>query len=149
MVEVLKRNPEKLVEILQAHWDSEYRFTTQQHSWLSSKLGDCIGLCESAERCELKNTYLPINEIKLEVKELGLKNFFPVLKLPVVLNVENYRRWQFLEDLGVRHRVDLEFYKHVMAIIISFADDFAQKNVAAVYTRIINIAQGSQWDELR
>ena len=149
MVEVLERNPEKIVEILQAHWDSEYRFTTQQHSWLPSKLGDCTSLCESAERCELKNTYLPTNEIKMEVKELGLEKFFPVLKLPVALNDENYRRWQFLEDLGVGHRVDLEFYKHVMAIIISFADDFAQKNVAAVYIRIKNIAQGSQWDELR
>ena len=149
MVEVLERNPEKLVEILQAHWDSEYRFTTQQHSWLSSKLGNCIGLCESAERCELKNTYLPTNEVKMEVKELALENFFPVLKLPVALNDENYRHWQFLEDLGVGHRVDLEFYKHVMAIIISLTDDFAQKNVAAVYTRIRNIAQGSQWNELR
>lgn len=92
MVEVLERNPEKLVEILQAHWDSEYRFTTQQHPWLPSKLGDYISLYESAERCELKHTYLPTNEIKMEVKELGLENLFTILKLPVALNDENRPR---------------------------------------------------------
>ncbi|OCL08177.1 hypothetical protein AOQ84DRAFT_407370 [Glonium stellatum] len=148
MVTVLDKNPEKRVEVLHAHWDAEYKFTILKQPWVSSIIKEYEVLCESNRKMPLKSTYLLAGDIRAEFERLGIGHWFPVLKLPVALNMREASHWQFLEHLGVRYRVSLEFYLSLLADLKSL-DKFVRKEVVGVYTSIAKIAQLDRKDHIR
>lgn len=148
MLAVLEQSCEKLVGLLQAHWNTEYESTISKLPWISSKLGKCRVLCESKATRQLGSTYLPSIEIKMKVKELCVEREFPILKLPVTLDRTNYRHWRFLEDLGVGHKLDLRFYMLVLQEM-RFSDNVAAQNVVDVYRCMAKTAQLEEQEKLR
>jgi hypothetical protein len=148
MLAVLKKSTRAFVGLLQAYWNAEYESTILELPWISSRLGNCRVFCESKEVLQLRSTFLPSNEIKAKAGELGVENEFPFLMLPVTLTRTNYRNWQFLEDLGVGHKVDLRFYKLVLEKMKS-SDNVAPEKVADVYRCMAKIVQLEEQENLR
>jgi hypothetical protein len=148
MLAVLEQSCEKFVGLLQAHWNTEYESTISKLPQISSKLGECRVPCESKATRQLRSTYLPSIEIKSKVKELCVEREFPILKLPVTLDRTNYRRWRFLEDLGVGHKLDLRLYMLVLEEM-RVSDNVVAQNVADVYRCMAKTTQLEEQEKLR
>jgi hypothetical protein len=152
-LQVARQRPRSVVGLLHAHWKTEYEAVVSSASWIPSKLAELDVMCESGRISQLKQTYLPLPDLKRMTTDLGLEHEFPFLKLPVIVDSTNYQDWQFLQGLGVGIIADLQFYKLALERIrASEVKNIDFKKLANIYSHIADIAQRQNkqdQDELR
>ena len=85
----------------------------------------------------------------MEARRLGAENSVPFIKLPVLLDASNSRKWMFLEDLGVRHVKDQDFYLELLTSTIASRKSIDLAYATKVYATVANVAQTEKQVELR
>ncbi|KAF2183099.1 hypothetical protein K469DRAFT_690218 [Zopfia rhizophila CBS 207.26] len=93
-----------------------------------SILGDCQVPCQDGEEHELREAFVPSEEIKGKVEVYGLQGTFPLLELPVALN---------------------QFYKAVLQKLASLTTVTVPVDMAQVYASIANSAPLEETERLR
>lgn len=108
---IIQYRPDKVVGLLKEHWDDyEVDMSPPIKDILSKSMVACLGEQLKA----LKDTYLPLPDLKEKARELGVEHNFPFLKVsdhPDDLEASVAPQdWRFLWDFEVGFELDLNFY---------------------------------------
>lgn len=141
---VLEHNPRKFVGALKEHWE-QYRIDAHR---VRVQLGECDVPCEPAESFPLQSTYIPTAEIRSELQRLEVQDGFPLLRLPSPTENSNHQEWRFLEELGVRFRMDINFYKLILGHLMERSNTTMDR-VKYVYGCVVRLTTVQDQEELR
>ena len=149
MLRILERNSKAFLGALQTHWANDYESVAALNPWVLTKLKETEVMCESGKRQEFQTTHLPVRELQDEIEELGIQVDFPFLQLPEPLDATKPRKWDFLEDLGVRKQKDCQFYLDVLEILIEKEQRLGLDKAKGIYLNIAQLTQLGSHDVLR
>ncbi|KAL1600687.1 hypothetical protein SLS60_007075 [Paraconiothyrium brasiliense] len=150
MLAVLEHSPEEFVGLLGFHWN-EYK--TEIHlviEHLKSLEVPCMFPPSSENFNQLQECYLPTTDILSKLQSLEAEQCVPVVKLPEPWSQETRLQWEFLSELGVRSKADLDFY-----ITIHVHEDWfggsenPEEALIELYTGLAGLATASDFDHLR
>lgn len=110
---IIRYRPDKIVGTLKTHWDDYIAdMSTPIVYTLSQSEVTCIG----GQLRALKDTYLPLQDLKDKVQTLGIGQEFPFLKVSGDLEANDIvlRDWRFLDEFDVGFEPDLKFYLEIL-----------------------------------
>jgi hypothetical protein len=116
MLHILEHANEKFISILQSHWEAAYRWEISIKPSIKPVLREVKVLCDHTPATPLAKTYMPTKALKTEADRVGLLCHVPFVRLPVLIDDADETKWNFLLDLGVRSRLDPDFYFELLLI---------------------------------
>jgi hypothetical protein len=109
---IIRYRPDKLVGMLKKHWDD---YVVDMSPPIVDTLSQSEVTCLGRQLRALKDTYLPLQDLKNKVQTLGIGQEFPFLMVSSYLEVNTILRdWRFLDEFEVGSEPDLNFYVEVL-----------------------------------
>jgi hypothetical protein len=115
---VSSKRPDRIIGALQHSWASQGSIFSQ-NSALVDEIGAIMVRCENGEMRPLKDTYLPLPELKKSSSRYAEGEPFPFLALPDPIVSGTYQeKWGFLVDVfGVGYSEDFKFYLWLLKVL--------------------------------
>lgn len=109
---IIRYRPDKLVGMLKKHWDD---YVVDMSPPIVDTISQSEVTCLGGQLRALKDTYLPLQDLKNKVQTLGIGQEFPFLMVSSSLEVNTILRdWRFLDEFEVGSEPDLNFYVEVL-----------------------------------
>ena len=109
---IILYRPDKVVGVLKKHWGD---YEVDMSEPIMKTLSQSKVTCSGGQLRSLKDTYLPLHDLKDTVQTLGIGQEFPFLKVSDDLEANMILRdWRFLHDFEVGFEPDLNFYVEVL-----------------------------------
>ena len=146
---LIRHQPEKLIGLLHAHWDSYRSFS--DNKYIMAALGAAKVPCDNAPGriAALSKAYLPTKILKETCKALGAKRGIHFVKLPDDLAKEPEEEWKFVKAVGTRTELSLQFYFDVLEYLTKRpAVALVPENVFKIYHSIDTLATSDEALEL-
>lgn len=112
---IIKHRKNMIVGTLKHHWGS-YREMMKPE--IVEALSVVSVTCEDVPNTPMKETYMPLPRLKSLCNELGVGQKWPFLKLPVELDDESGKDWQFLEKFQVGTEASVTLYLDILQQIV-------------------------------
>jgi hypothetical protein len=105
---IIRYRPDKIIGTLKKHWDD---YVADMSEPIVDTLSQSKVTCSGGQLRSLKDTYLPLQDLKDRVQTLGIGHKFPFLRVSDDLE-DNIvlRDWRFLQEFEVGFEADLNFY---------------------------------------
>ncbi|KAL3421238.1 ino80 chromatin remodeling complex protein [Phlyctema vagabunda] len=109
---IIRYRPDKVVGTLKKHWDD---YVVDLNPPIIEALSKSEVTCLGGQLRALKDTYLPLQELRDRAQTLGIGLEFPFLQMSSDLKADFVLRgWRFLEEFEVGFEPDLKFYVEVL-----------------------------------
>jgi hypothetical protein len=109
---IIRYRPDKIVGTLKKHWDD---YVADMNPPIVDTLSQSEVTCLGGQLRALKDTYLPLQDLKDMVQTLGIGQEFPFLRVSGNLEANTVLRdWRFLDEFEVGFELDLNFYVEVL-----------------------------------
>jgi hypothetical protein len=109
---IIRYRPDKIVGTLKKHWDD---YVADMNPPIVDTLSQSEVTCLGGQLRALKDTYLPLQDLKDRVQTLGIGQEFPFLRVSGDLEANTVLRdWRFLDEFEVGFELDLNFYVEVL-----------------------------------
>jgi hypothetical protein len=109
---IIRYRPDKTVGTLKKHWDD---YVADMTPPIVDTLSQSAVTCLGGQLRALKDTYIPLPELKHQAQMLGIDQEFPFLRVSGNLEATTVLRdWIFLDEFKVGFELDLDFYVEVL-----------------------------------
>lgn len=149
---IINHRENMIVGTLKHHWGS-YKDVMKPE--IAEALSKASVTCEDVPNTPMKETYMPLPKLKKICNDLGVARELPFLKLPVKLNDESQRDWQFLEIFHVGTEANVTFYLDILRQIVRSNKDSnleltmkGNKDLFTVYGAIEKHCKASDHDRI-
>lgn len=113
---LVKNRNDKLVGLLKKYWSFYAVMMGDQK--VVDELSKASVVCEDVVDTPLKDTYIPLPNLKQICHDLGVAGKLPFLKVSIGQGEELGEDWDFLRKFGVGQEADLSFYINILLAIV-------------------------------
>lgn len=112
---VIQHRRNMIVGTLQHHWSS---YSDMMNPEIVKILSEVTVTCENGLDTPMGKTYMPLPRLKSLCDDLGVGQKLPFVQLPVELDDESLKDWQFLETFHIGIEANVTFYLEILGQIV-------------------------------
>lgn len=148
---IIKWRKDDLVGTLKAHWAS---YKSMNARSVFDALREAAVPCKDGADAPLRTTYLPLPELVKVCKEVEAEvdEGMPFLKLPVAIDDDAAKGWNFLKTFGVGHEANTRFYLDVLRCFVGTHEspsEPSRKALLRIYEGIEIHMKADEYDSVR
>jgi hypothetical protein len=114
---VRSRDSTLFLGLIQHYWTPQYRNACHQRPKLEGILRKINVSCLNGRTEEIGKSWFPAKDILEKARLYEVDSRLPILQLPDPAENHSISNWSSLRDLGVRHTLDLSFYRASLALL--------------------------------
>lgn len=147
---IVERCPNLLIGVLKSYWDY---YDLDKTPEVLRELGDAVVPCENTEPKSLRDTYLPLTDLKDMCADFTVCDKMPFLRLPSEFRHDNLLEWEFLAKLEVGTKADLWFFVDALRYLVQKnqqgCGEEARKGLFKVYEEIAGRCPDTEHENIR